>query len=73
MFKKIATQNFSYISPTKLEEEYAFYDCKKKFCNKTCNGYNKEFVKAPFNSNSKKCIKSLKKRGALSGCVRSMF
>ena len=46
--------------------------CKKSFCNKDCKGILFNDIKNGFHKHyTKKRVKSLKKRGALSGCIYS--
>ena len=47
-----------------------FNECKKMYCNASCDTYNKSFLQGSFHKryNTKK-VKELKKQGALSGCA----
>ena len=80
MNRKFSQRAESYL-PTKKENEKNYQDCRRMYCNETCNGalvyatpeekiaYQKE-IKHGFHKNyTRKRVKELKKRGALSGCT----
>jgi hypothetical protein len=67
--------------PSKKENEKNYQDCRRLYCNEPCNGvlvYGTKEEKDEFQKNinnsfhknfTRKRIKELKKRGALSGCT----
>jgi hypothetical protein len=75
--KKIAKQyDLPYFNTKEKELDKNMYnDCKKTFCNEKCDcydpsGYNKKNIKNGFHKTySKNKIDTLKRKGALSGCL----
>ena len=81
VFKKSGEKMNIPLNPTKEDNDYMYYICKKTFCNEKCEGYDfmgnkqaqtdfKKKIKNGFQDEySTNKVKMFKKKGALSGCV----
>ena len=78
--KAAKSHGYTYKKPSKTLNDSYYRDCRKSFCNESCKGYmfNDKKREQKFNSEikngfqkkyTKKNIKMLKKKGAVSGCL----
>ena len=66
--------NHPYKTPTTKENDFMYHECKKMFCDTSCDGYKNSIIKPEKKYGfsvkySKKKIADMKKKGLLSGCV----
>ena len=65
---------YPYKNPPATQNDFMYHECKKMFCDVSCDGYKNSIIKQEKKDGfsvkySKKKIADMKKKGLLSGCV----